>query len=570
VGKYLLLNNCVFALILRHTRCTTRYADEDINLGLLYNFRQGEMSVVGELLIINRSTDAVVKKSYTRVTGTNQLVYSGLIDMLLDVKTNKLVFAELDNYTTRNLAYETAKLFVKHEDRVPHGSQSEDITKTTVTSFYTWISQEAYYRGYPDFVHVKKDGSATWGLKYPTLTVSTYDFNQDAMTINVGQVLYTDNSDISSKYGYDCTGGFINCILYQDIFDEAKPFYIGRGYDAWTQVPYTSDDYTITPGPFPGYIDFFIDTTNYIRSALPGELVGFFGFEYFKILDDGTAQSVIDIPGDYGKVRSCLKDDIPGVSALSNQATSTHMSLLTLNNYVTSEQVSKVRDNSVFNTFSGGPGMVSLAYSTPHPGVGFSYIWAAGLHIYTTRFAIIRDKGDLNKSWVIVAGSREQCVTSLSDGRPYRGHHMTTLSTDSNSGFYIARPAVSTIPYCKLSNATVPWPCIEYTHAAIGNTYNPDPAFWISQVTYYSFRFDLVLTDAATFYAIASGLQRQFDTYYYPATYETKSDGWLWWHNERHHWRLENDVVGVGWYTDSMNTRGEETRGVETPKLQYY
>jgi hypothetical protein len=597
IGKYLMMGDVLCVLVMTDKRYVTTYGDkDDVDLGRQYNFRGGEGSVKGELLLINRNTWEVNLISKNLVTCANQIRFSGFIDMLIDERNKSLVLAELSEDSNEiAMTYDTAKLFVEAKDRyssTKHTPVTDDFTATTYVAWFAWLNTEVNTWGFPKFIHVKKDGTKTWTLQFPKLSITAYTMSDGVVTTGgsvppsliVKEKLYVDdNTLIRSKHGYTCYGGYTNCMLYQDVFDKDMPIYLGRCYDAWIQIPYPSADYTIT-SKLGANGNFLADSTTYMASLLPGELGGFFGVEYSKLIKpsvdmDGTLKVISDVPGDFCKGRSFLKDDPAGYwKIISAVYPSTHLTLLALNNSVVTDYITGVRMSSIFNTFSSGPGSCDIDYPSQRLStMGFQYLWAIGLHIYPTRFAIITNKDDPEEQQILLAGSFEHQIDNFTNGDKIRSHHSQLMSSLASTGLYMAGlvkdPLTGLYP---VLNAGSNWSGFAYTNNPVDPAYQQFIASHTSQWTMYVTRSDLKMLDKSTYYLVNGVLRRQFDTF---VTYSSVvMAGWLWFFADRSCWRLKKDDYGKsiisGWLGDIVgydNAISSMSRyGAETTKLQEF
>lgn len=581
IGKLVLIQNVLCVLFFTDKGYPTRFgADDDIDMGRMYNCRAGGAYIKGEVLLIDRSIWEVSKPfSVTATIAAEQIRFTGAVDMLAGYD-GKLILAELSETShTINLTYDTAKLFVEATDRVTHRTPvTDDVTKYTEASWYTWLAQEHYDHGYPSKVHVIKEGSKTWELKFPKLTVSAYTLKPGSVgppaalpTLDSSVTLYQETgTTISNKHDKDCFGGYVNCMLYQDVFAEKQPIYIGRCYDAWVQIPFISDDYTITPGDGP-WGNFRADKGKYLNSPLPGELCGFFGIEYHRIIDNSTLALIADVPGDYCRVRCFMKDDSAGhTPSLSGAAASTDITLLALNDYVNTTYISNVRANAIFNTFSAGPGSTDVDYpSVRHSSGGFQDVYAAGLHTYGTRFAVICPKDAPTKKQIIAAGSFEYQINLYGSGEQANTHAPRNMASNAATGLFTIGAFDTDKLVYPVYDVGTNW--LAYYKSTTGVT---DPAwqpYMQYRVDYYTItvsRADIIMIDAATFYAPKSIYIRQYD--YFHIGNATYVAGLVWWIMQRECWEFKG-ATWKGVLADiAVNLNGDFRQGAETLLLQYF
>lgn len=564
IGKYLPYENYVLVIVFKHTRYPVERQYDDVQLGERYEARLAQASVRGELLIINRTSDLVTRVQTDAHIAPNQLYFSGFVDMLVDCVTGAPVFAKLSEspYTT-NLVYSTAKLFIAGSDR--KGTDQTDVTKTTVASFNSWLSSEAYSNGMPDAVHVIKDGSNSWMLHFPLLTIGKGKIDSNQL-FSMDDILYDESSQLlNSRSGEICRGGYTNCMLYQDEYDSKNkfPIYVARKYDAWKQFPYPSNDYTVTPTLVANTNTYFFDTGKYCRSAAPGEIVGLFGVDYFRLEADKSLTHLVTVPGGFGRARTFCKDDTAGIKGVTGMQTSTELTLLQVNNMISNASVDTARLNSVYNTFCGGPGNCALATATANQnGWYFNYLWGTGLHIYNQRFAILVDP-TTSKLKVLVTGSYEPQVTSL-DSRQYYGHDPRTLKPDiAESGIFVidCETGIRT-------SASLNWVSFGYTTNTPGTAPVPQAVRQPPQYTLQATRADIHMESSSSYYCILSAMTRQFDIYTYGVNMYI--GGWLWWWKDRQMYKLLNGAIS-GWAAETKaDFSGDESYGVLTPKLQVY
>lgn len=583
VGKYAQYNGFVFVIVYRHTRLPVERQYDDLKLGEQYTYRKGSAGISGELIIISRNNTDTRHITGSFNAAANQIYQSGFADVLEDAVTGQLIFAELSTAAySVNLTYDTAELFIFGSDMRP--ASQTDVTKTTRTSFNTWISQQFGNNTLgPKAVHVKKSGTKTWELRFPKLSITRYKFDTTTLDLTVDKVLYSESSYVvDSKQGVACKGGYSNVMLYQDKHDpdQTMPIYVGRVYDAWLQWPYPSADYTVVPELNQTTNTYVFDKGQYVNGAAPGELLGMFGIDYFKLKDDGTLTHIADVPGGHGKARSFMKGDNPGDMGVSGLHTNSYLTLLQLNNYVSTAFIENIRKYSIYNTIYGGPGNSSLAVATQSQlGWYFNILWGAGIHAYNTRFAVIRDvtppspATDPPNMRLVITGSWEPMRT-IFGVYPYRGHEPDMQHEDAVCGTF-------TVPFKAETNATggdkywpvysgsVLWQSFGFTNNAKANPWNfPPEAYVPPQYTVQSTRGDIVVTDPNTYYTILSAFRRQFDIYtQYIYMY---IEGFIWWLSDRQMYKLKDNVLS-GWAADpTTNFRGSETYGVNTPKLQQY
>lgn len=581
IGKMVVIQNVLCVLFFTDHGYATRFgADDDIDLGRMYNCRAGGAYIKGDVLLIDRTTWDVAKPFYTTAaTAANQIRFTGIIDMLAGYD-GRLILAELSETShTVTMTYDTAKLFVEAADRVTHRIPvTDDVTKYTESTWYTWLAQEHYDHGYPAKVHVIKEGTKTWSQQYPKLTVSSYELTPGVVgppsvlpSLASSVTLYQETgTTISRKHENDCFGGYVNCMLYQDVFSEAQPIYIGRCYDAWVQIPFISDNSTIVPGDGP-LGNFRADKGKYLNSPLPGEICGFFGVRYDRIVDNSTLALIADIPGDYCKVRSFMKDDpIAHPTSISGAAASTDITLLALNDYVNTTYITNVRANALFNTFSAGPGSTDIDFpSVRHASAGFQNIYAAGLHTYGTRFAVICPKDTPAIKQLLIAGSYEYQVNMYASGEQANTHSPRNMANNACTGLFLAGV---------LDPDTLVYPV--YTVGAnwasyyVNNNGITDPAwqpYMANRVDHYTItvsRTDIKMIDAYTFYAPKSMYIRQYDWFQFGNS--TYVAGLVWWLLQRECWEFK--ITGwKGVIADlAVNLNGTERYGAETLLLQYF
>ena len=414
IGKYLQIDStlCVLFFTEKITPRNVDYPNNNESRG--YGQRFGQGYIKGQLLLIDRTNWKVKKVEYTDTsTALNQIRYTGVIDMIIDKVSNQLILAIMkSDSVTSSLTYDTAKIVVKK--KIPTGGE-EDLDIFTVKAFYDFCAPF----GFRDITyHVKKTSTKTWSLLFPKMAIEQHSITPGTEDkdpkLELVKTLYTcDDPTFSKKHEYDCYGGYINCMLYQDIFDDKYPLYIGRSYDAWLQLPYLSDDDTYVRTPSPYQNMFRVDKTTYRNACLPGEIIGFFGTAFHKIKSDTELTLVNDIPGDHGWVRTFLRDEPAGTpSKISSASYSTHNSLLTLKKFKTTDYIDRIARNSVFNVFLGGNSASLYSYSVlldpkkPEKGnkSAVHTLYGTGINVYLTRFIIIHDKTDIDD---IKAGKAE-------------------------------------------------------------------------------------------------------------------------------------------------------------------
>lgn len=580
IGKYLQYKGLILILIFKHTRFSTFYpATDDPALGKRYDFRFGGATIRGELVILDPATDRVSLINKSAVTAAHQIRYSGFIDMLLDLKTGELILAELSGSNVRGLTYNTSKIYIDHTDRVYHRTAADDVTCNSISEYNTWLSKEVYDHGWPTKVHIKSAGSSkTWDLNFPDLSVIRYKIEVTAVPFLLTplKLLYNEtNSTIDSKHSISCKGGYINAMLYQDPYDTDNSIYLARGYDAWLQYPTPSDDYTVTPGELQGTSMYVFDTGKYVNGATPGEIIGMFGTDFFKLNPDGSATFLANVPGGHGRARPNYKDDIPGDGKCNGLTTDTYNTLLALNNLVTTDYINTIKMQSVFHIFNGGAGSAKVADSQYLTGQPFEYVWGEGLHVHNQRFIVMTDKTDPDKKRIVFTGSYEVMSSTLGIYN-YRCHYETEMTNTSEGGIF----SISTIPtvvegrdYWKLEGTTFNWMAFSnIIYLPKGNTYRGTtlPAEnWYSQFTMQCTRSDLLQLDKNTTYCIISAFRRQYDKYvFYNAMIMS---GWLWWMNDRQVIRLDNGTMGCYTKDYDVNLYGDvDNECVETPNLNYY
>lgn len=577
IGKFLVFDTIVCILYFTDKGFPTTYgADDDIDLGRAYNLRSGQATIKGELLLLDRTTWAVVKAiSSVATVAAEQLRFTGVIDMIKDELTGELVLAKLSETShTVTATYDTARMFVAAADRTPHSGVA-DVTQYTVSSWYAWLSQERNIRGFPAKAHVIKEGTKSWSLNFPLLTITRYPIIPSTTTtaaeLGIATPIYTDlGTTISSIYDIDCFGGYTNCMLYQDPFDAKKPIYIGRCYDAWTQIPLISDDYTIVPGVGP-WGNFRADTGKYLCSPLPGEVAGFFGVAYHKILTTTSLELMADVPGDAGVVRSFLRDDLPGHHvSLSGATVTSDITLLAIADYVVSPLITKIRENCVSNTFSSGPGSSDIDYPVVrHSVAGFQDVYAVGLHTHSTRFAVLCAPDTPTVKRILAAGSFEYQSNVYNSGESAHNYSSRNMTTAASTGLYLVGEFDLDLLYYPVYDVGTNWQAFFRDTSGI-----TDPAWQpyihkrVDNYTVVVTRSDIQLLDASTFYNILSVYQRQYDWFDMNGTIYIS--GLVWWMASREIWQYKG-ATWKGVIADiSVNLDGDFRQGAETIQLQYY
>jgi hypothetical protein len=553
IGKFLNIKNIVYIIVFKHTSYKSWQAIQSPNgylVGQQYNHRGGGASVRGELLIIDRKKDTVNKISASAVSATEQIYFSGFIDMIKDSVTGQPIMAKLsESPHTQDLVYDTAKYFIAAADRKQVKVAVSNLT--TVLAFDQWLGTEVYNYGFPTKVHIVKSGTKTWSLSFPNLNVSLYKAD-----MSLDKVLYEEsNKTINTKHGYVCKGGYTNCMLYQ--YD--KKLYIGKSYDCWLQLPATND-YTIVPGygtNSGGSRSYHFDYATYTNAPAPGEIIGFFGIEYSEVINKSLT-IIADIPGGSGSARTCLTGDPVGSQdSISGAKISTHSSLYSLNGFTNTTYTTAIQENSIFNTFSGGPGCIFPDYTTNRYMTTF--IWAEGLHIYNNRFMVVKDK-ETKKLQLLLTGSFERMVSTINN-YPYRSHSPIMQDSLSNCGVFITDTKIG--DYTPVRQGANNWPT-KFDSNNYPHGYYWGFASWQYQYTMFASRVAMYMVDDYTYYMAFSLLRRQFDIF------SNGLDGWLWWYNERQMYSYNNNAL-TGWTTDStINLRGTEESGVETVVLDYY
>lgn len=555
IGKYILVNNILCVLFFTDIGYPHKASAIDIDLTRRYNEHIGTAKVKGEVLLINRLTWDVIKVAKTMQSSAGQIRYSGFIDIIKDEKTGKLIVAEmLEDSVETSLTYDTAKIFVAAADSPK--TPKEDITKTTCDSWYTILNTMS---SNPPKYHIIKEGTKTWTLEYPKLNISLYDIKINAdtqqMTFNLESNIYEDNNLITTRYNYDCFGGYINCILYQDIYDPNYTLYIGRSYTSWLQVPFISDDFILQP--IARDVLWRADKGKYRNAVLPGEIAGFFGTEFSAIIpktNDTAAKlyTIADIPGDFGAARTFMKDDVPGSApaAISGAYTSTHTTLMALADYISNDSIEFIKNNSCSCIFTGGTTNVHYPYNlTAATPVN---LWNTGIHTYTTRFIVVHDT---NKKLKVVFGGILPLQVSeynYSDGTSevFQSHLMTSLSEMSSSGVFIGGNIDETLGLYKLELGGY-----NFTSKYVSNN-PPDIRFpigeFVSQYIAVNTRVDLLKLDINSYYISQSVYINQFDTFLY------NYGGLLWWGLDRQAYKYtettdkdnKKQSVLYGWMAD--------------------
>lgn len=583
IGKYAVHNGFVFVIVYRHTRLPVERLYDDLKLGEQYAYRKGAAAISGELIIISRTTTDTRHITGSFNAAANQIYQSGFTDVIEDAKTGQLIFAELSSTAhSVNLTYDTAEFFIFGSDMRP--VSATDVTKTSKAAFNSWINIQfnADIRG-PQAVHVKKSGTKTWELRFPKLTINRYKFDTTTMQLTVDKELFSESgTTLTTKQEKACFGGYTNIMLYQDVHDpdQTMPIYLGRVYDAWLQWPYPSNDYIIVPEVNQTTNTYVLDKGQYVNGAIPGELLGMFGVDYFKLKDDGTTTHIADVPGGHGKARSLMKDDVPGSLGVSGLQTNSYLTLLQLNNYVSTAYIENIRKYSIYHTIYGGPGNSSLAVATQSQyGWYFNILWGAGIHTYNTRFVVIRDATEPTPATdppnmrLVITGSWEP-MRATQGSYPYRGHDPNMQHEDAVCGvftvpFKVTTNATGGEAYWPVYSGSILWQSYGFTDNVRDNHNNfPPEAYVPPQYTVQSTRSDIQVTDPNTYYTILSAFRRQFDIYVQGIYMYV--NGYLWWRSDRQMYKLKSDVLS-GWAIDpTTNFRGDESYGVNTPKLQVY
>ena len=466
IGKFLVIEDTVCVLIFTSYRykstddTASSYTYDTRNENYKnYSYRGSQTSIKGELLFIDRKTDTVCKKSVKSIEVKHQIRFSGIVDMIIDADTGKLIIAELsESAHTVSMPYDTVKTYISSEERAKWqaGADVNDpdycpVTNRTCYDHHRYLNLESvkYYTKYNDVVdadfkyHLIKVGTKNWDLNFPKLDVSLYTIantstDPEKITLeltNKKTLFKDDGTTITTKYNYTCYGGYINCILYQDEFDQ-NTLYIARGYDAWIQIPITESD-TLIKSRVDGIYNFRIPG-DYENCIAPGDIGAFTGTEFFKITKE-KAVSFKDIPGDSGFVRTAMVDDTPGtLGFFSGYTFSTHTVLRALEKYKDTDLTNWARGNSIHHIFNGGVGNTSWGtYYQWAPS------WSIGLNVYMTRFIIIQNKSDDTEVGIVFGGSLEIMRTTISykhnynpiaTTRPYYGHEVSELDDRASSG----------------------------------------------------------------------------------------------------------------------------------------
>lgn len=550
IGKYLLHGNILCILFFTDIGYEANGSDIDEDLARMYNIHTGTAKIKGEIILINRLTWDIKKISKTMQTSDGQIRYNGFIDIIVDKKTGKLIIAEmLEDSVETSLTYDTAKIFVAAADSPK--TPKEDITKTTYASWYAILNT---MQSNPPRYHVIKDGTKTWNFSYPKLNISLYDVkinpSTKEMILDLDSIVYEDDKLITTRYSYDCFGGYINCMLYQDTFDPNYTIYIGRNYTAWLQVPFISDDFILKPKHRTEI--WRADDTKYLNAVLPGEIAGFFGTEFAAIVPKTEVTNthlyvIADIPGDFGAARTFMKDDTPGsaAAAISGAFTSTHTTLMALADYVSNDSIEYIKNNSCSCIFTGGINNThyprSIAYNTYN-------LWNTAINTYNDRFIVIQDT---NKKLKVVFGGVLPLQVSeytLGDGTSeiFQSHLMNSLSEDALTGVFIGGNIDESLGLYKLELGGY-----NFTTKYISNN-PPDSRYpiaqFVSQFTTTTNRVSLLKLDINSYYISQSIYINQFDTFLYNA------GGSLWWGLDRQAYKYietqDNTTSLIGWVAD--------------------
>lgn len=588
IGKFLEWSGCVVVLVLKHTKYATRYAADDPYKGMMYNRHNGGATIRGEIIIIDvlKGTSSKIVTANAH-SASNQLYFSGAIDMLIDLTTSNLVIAKLSETPTYStLSYSGAKITCTPEDRLPHDPPyTETVEFTTHAGLDAFINAE-YTRGngkLPYFLRVVKTGGGSWTLETPTLDISTYKLTRSTLALTHVKNLYKEeNSGLNSKYGYSVSGGYTNCMLYQNPYEDGKPIYLGRGYAVWIQLP-APTMYKVVPIVLTKYKKYMMESSTYTGGPIPGEIVGMFGTRYYK-LAEGSLSLIADIPGGSGASRCNLTGEPTGdPSGYHWYETSTHNALFCLNNYNSSIDIAKVKANSLFHTFSGGTGSAGMDAPVGYSGgtrptvMGFSWIFAARLNIQNVRFAVVEDASDNTKKKLVLTGAKENMAATAYD-RPYRAHDPYFARTaDSGSGLFVVDfPA--TLPSAPDYIHTVALGAQDWQYSSNSTEpYNPPNAYTSIGEKFETFTLhaDILMVDKSTYYTAFSCLRHFYCNYWNNATGMEYWDGLLWWYNDRQMWKLDGTLKG--WVADLEAhqdayimgyTEGPDSPGVL--KLQIY
>lgn len=626
LGKIIAYKNYVVMLVYKHTGQITPeqrngYTDfskpADPRNKVRYSCRMSGGSIRGEIIIINRTTWAVGHMAATAHKPAYQTYQSGYADFIIDKKTDNMIIATLSSTPCSNgLSYTSIKYTVAKEDvrpiipdpyPVPDPRPDGwtppkpwvDIEFTEEKLFNRWI-QQGYswtsvniqpspwtYRSYTvTKVGVESAGSKTWLLDFPLLDVSLYKIDLASTTFVKVDTYYTETSnEITSKNNKGCVGGYRNVMLTQDLYDEKDkiyPIYIGREYDTWLQFPLPSG-FTITPELVSGSV-MNRDTTKYLWDDIPGDILGMFGMDYFKL--DQVAKTMTplyDVPGGTFIPRTAWQDEPPGAWTWTRSELSTVESLLLMNDYVEDETIIDIKTNSIFHTFTGGPG-TTRSLNTEN-----EYIWGFGLYTNGNRFAVIRDKNNKDLPRLLITGAREPMtyMNRKAITRRYQTvaayyrhtlHDWYGMTESSNNGLYLLNKANNKL---SVSGASATYPSKRFTNnTPYSNWYAYKYGFTAAdqkkQITWYTAKLDIVLLDYYITYLSIGGQVMQSD--YYESTYSGSMwDDTLLYTAGRQSWTFK-DNAWDGWETDTIWNASVTITGYiiagdfenENPNLQYY